>query len=627
MDKRQKQVLSLSKLSNTKTALQLLASVGLAFILFSQLSVALRKNFSVYTYPVATYTESTANQIIWEIIDDTSVETKERSFLLAQRLLDSWSIITPKYLANFWDADGWELIRKNFELYFDGGYELASAGSSDDEAVELNGLINDISNKARRFGNYLNKMFIGSTPVKLNDDDSYYRIATHPITTLNGNTLATQNCLVKNAKKEWSISSAWICSRKGYYLALRAYLLENLDKEIAFPIKVKGKTLQLKKFREDWTLTEGYIEFQNYLEKTKIINIFHQNASKITPAVDKLNEGLKALASYELVFKDLFTLYDQSKNLSYEKLTLSAIGFQFSDTLPLLVRTQSWVVVKDQSTNTEENKDKENKEDKKETKDKKPEKEEKKTKKDDKTEEKKKELEYEFSDNGVMVLEVWENEKNNLNFEIMNGIFNNLKSPTIAYYKDIFFGSQYAQLNHDNSQINGCALTLTDGAVLSYPINDCDDIRRMLGIDEVANQIKPNGILEKAKTTVDKAFTESNSISSVRGINFSVPWMWILGVNKQGIWFWVKGLDRDKNSVKLVVKHFQFNFAWPWFDENNADNKNMMQIGSYVVQIIYFLLYFTLYYVFLSILSLGITALYNYRLNLKNGGGGLDESI
>jgi len=76
-------------------------------------------------------------------------------------------------------------------------------------------------------------------------------------------------------------------------------------------------------------------------EKTKIINIFHQNASKITPAVDKLNEGLKALASYELVFKDLFTLYDQSKNLSYEKLTLSAIGFQFSDTLPLLVRTQS----------------------------------------------------------------------------------------------------------------------------------------------------------------------------------------------------------------------------------------------------------------------------------------------
>jgi hypothetical protein len=94
-------------------------------------------------------------------------------------------------------------------------------------------------------------MFIGSTPVKLNDDDSYYRIATHPITTLNGNTLATQNCLVKNAKKEWSISSAGICSRKGYYLALRAYLLENLDKEIAFPIKVKGKTLQLKKFRED----------------------------------------------------------------------------------------------------------------------------------------------------------------------------------------------------------------------------------------------------------------------------------------------------------------------------------------------------------------------------------------
>lgn len=617
MDNKQKQVLSLSKLSNTKTALQLLASVGLAFILFSQLSVALRKNFSVYTYPVATYNITTANQIIWEIIDDTSVETKEQSFLLSQRLLDTWSIIAPKYLANFGDADGWELIKKNFQLYFDWGYELASAGSDDNETIEINGLINDISNQARRFGNHLNKMFIWSTPIKLNDDESYFRITTHPITTLNGNTLATQNCLVKNSKKEWTISTAWVCARKGYYLALRAYLLENLDKEIAFPLKLKDKTLQLKKFREDWTLTEWYVEFQNYLEKTKIINIFHQNAWKITPAVDKLNDGLKALASYELVFKDLFTLYDQSKNLSYDELTLSAIWFQFSDTLPLIVRTQSWIVVKDK-----EQKKEEEKEDKKDTK-----KEDNKKKKKAKDDETQKKIEYKLSDNGVMVLELGENEKNNLNFEIMNDVFNNLKASSLAYFKDIFFWSQYAKLNYDNAQINGCALTLTDGSILSYPIKDCDDIRKMLGIDELTNNIRPQWLLQKAKTTVDKAFTETNSINAVRWINFSVPSMWILWVNKQWVWFWIKGLDRDKNSVKLVVKHFQFNFAWPWFDENNDDNKNMMQMWSYVVQIVYFLLYFTLYYVFLSMLSLGITALYNYRLNVKNWGGGLDETI
>lgn len=626
MELNKKQV-GISKLSNTKTALQLLAAVGLAFLLFSQLSVTLRKNFSVQTYPIATYSLTKANQTIGEILSDTTVETREKTFLLSQRLLDSGSLIAPKYLANFGDADGWELIKKNFKLYFNGGYELDPASAGEQSSTELAWIINDISNQARRFWPALRKVFIGSSPINLDDWKDYFRVAVHPLVTMNGNSLATQNCLVKNNKKEWSVSSAGICARKGYFLALRAFLLETLDKEIAFPLKLKGKVMQLKKFKAEWGFTDGYIELQNYLEKTKIINIFHQNPDKFESPIDKLNDGLKALATYEMSFKDVFTLYDQSKELPYQDLTLSAIGFQFSDSLPLFVRLQSWIVVKneqDLNNKTETWTDKKDEKTTTETTAKKDTKTD--TKKDTKaSDEAPKKLDYVLSDNGVMVAEIGENEKNNLNFEIMNNLFNSLKAPTLAYYKDIFFSGNYAKINHDNTQVDGCALTLPDASIVSYPIAECDDIRNILGLSVTkTNSNKTTNIVAQ---WIDRAFTQTNTVNTVRGIDFNVPAWGILGVNKQWVWFWIKGLEQEKNTVKLVVKLFSFNFSWPSFDESNVDNQNMMQAWSFVVQILYFLLYFTLYYVFLSLLSLGITALYNYRLNLKHWGGGLDENM
>ena len=86
--------IAVSKLWKTSVALKYLWALFLLFILFSQLSIVLRKNFSVLTFPISTYTTELAEELIWNVSDEEwSSEDNWKAYTIADKIIEwGWLI-------------------------------------------------------------------------------------------------------------------------------------------------------------------------------------------------------------------------------------------------------------------------------------------------------------------------------------------------------------------------------------------------------------------------------------------------------------------------------------------------------------------------------------------------------
>lgn len=591
---------------NKGKSLKIFFVLVIVFLIFSQLVINFRQNFSVTTYPVSSYSLNSAKEIIWEISpesnDDWDTAENEKRYFLSEQLIESWALISPKYLANFWTDEWNTLIKKNFDLYQGWNFDINVSKDSSDSEEKLSSLMNLITKKEQIYWDLLKTTYLSDSPDRIDNTLDQY-VTTLPILTWEWNALAWENCLNKNWDKR-TISLSGICARKWYYLALRTFINETLDKGIAFPIKIGNDEFQLKKFTKDGLITKWYESLFDFLKKNKILNVVVMENSK--KSVYDLKDWLKHIALFDTVYQGVF---DNEKWDNYATLTLNSISTNFSDYLPTIVRSKP-------STQNEEKKDDKPKQD-----DKQKQEENKQTQTQNQTDKKQweKKSELEMTDEWIINIIWTENEKNNLNYKIVKHIIEQLWNPTYNYFNDIL-SWQSASISYNTANKEWCVLRLWDSWKIIYPTWQCISIKEIVGIND---QITTwwwtwvQKVLNKVWETADSLLTDERIQSDIKWVNFSVPLFWILGVNKDWVWFWVKWIEQINWVNTLVIKQYKFNYAWPTADTSWEKAKLFMKWWSLIVQIIYFFFYFSMYFVFLWALSLIITTILSYKVDSK----------
>lgn len=618
-----KQQVQISQLTNNKRTLKYLAILSIGFLLFSQLVIVFRKNFIVNTYPVIAYDTETAKELLWDIAPENDVEwtltSNEKVFYLVEQIIGSWGLIAPTYLANFGTDEWTELIQKNLNLYFDWWFELNNNDESNDD--KLVSLIKHITNKEKTFWRNFANIYMSEDAIQIGDSTiNNWRLfkVVNPLITWEWKNLKWENCLSK-VNKDRKISAQGVCSRKWYFLALRTFLLETLDKDIAFPIKIDWKEYQLKKFNKDnWQITLWYSNFVDFLNKTQIANLFYQmqwldfdNLWQIGWTTEKTNSWLKHLALFNLVYKWLFDKPKSSTNkLSYSQEVLWAISNNYWDYLPEIVKLKLWT---DKTINNKKPWDNwENQEQASTTQEQpKP------------TKEEKNDI-SEMNEQSQIILTWNENEKNYLNYTLVKEVVDNLIDSSYAYYNDLLTWES-ASIDFNNENQNGCMLSLADGSKVIYNTSKCSSIKDMLALGQfskdtviVNKEWIVNETIEKVEKTTSNLLTDSRNHTSIAWVNFKVPMWWILWVNKDWVGFWIKGIESVDWLNRLVIKQYKFNYAWPSTDTSSKNAQLFLKSWSVIVQILYFCFYFTLYFIFLAILSLMINTIYNYKVKQKH---------
>lgn len=570
--------IAVSKLWKTSVALKYLWALFLLFILFSQLSIVLRKNFSVLTFPISTYTTELAEELIWNVSDEEwSSEDNWKAYAIADKIIEWGWLISPWYLWKFSTDDSKTIIDKNFSQYSQWWFELSLAKWSDKDWYEwrIAELLTKIKAQEKDFWDAYKKIFLSDETKKYLWEVEWELRATYPI--ISNNEPVT--CL-KNNWGKWEIETAGICARKWMYLALRSYLLESLDKTIAFPMVYwENKKVYLKKFDANGNFTNWYLKFIDFLKEKRISDMFFQdiNFSIMNNGVDRVSIALKNVAAFNLVYEDIFKRRDTTKEMKYVDSTLYTISSQESHHLPKFV-----------------------------------------TLKQEKAWEEKEKKDLDFDENGIITV-VWnENDKNTIAFELVNSILSPLVSHSYNYFNDILNDTQNIQLQYDNSKQEGCVLTLWGWWwQIIYPTINCDGIQNMLWIQN--NVVKTGwGIVEwalnKASETVDGLLTNNNRVQNVKWVNFRIPAFWVMSVNGNWVGFWIRGIEETDTWHQLVVKNFLLNITW----DKDKVNSTFAKIGSFTVQLLYYSFYVSLYIVFIGIVSVLITLIFNYQEDKKN---------
>ena len=87
-----------------------------------------------------------------------------------------------------------------------------------------------------------------------------------------------------------------------------------------------------------------------------------------------------------------------------------------------------------------------------------------------------------------------------------------------------------------------------------------------------------------------------------------------MSVNGNWVGFWIRGIEETDNWHQLVVKNFLLNITW----DKDKVNSTFAKIGSFTVQLLYYSFYVSLYIVFIGIVSVLITLIFNYQEDKKN---------
>lgn len=356
------------------------------------------------------------------------------------------------------------------------------------------------------------------------------------------------SCLLPQLWWKRIISNDWECAWIWYYVALKEFLLENSDVDIAFPISDENWwQIYLKKFNENWWQTVLFSKFIEFLERKDITNLFY--VWEYWKKNDFIN-WIKKTYFYQLVFDWIFT-----------------------DTLwtEFIAWNTAWLV--DRKFNTakkEENKDNNQTQDQTQN---------------QKVEEKKKIYEENWS---YYIDWLNELELAQLNYTITRRITENLFTSFQAVLHRLL-----AIDNTLTKDQNWCLMKTKEWwNYVRY--SSCDLIEEMKWSSKVKT------FFENIQERTENFWTEV--ISSV---NFKVPMFWIW-FTEWLTWFWIVWIQKLNWQDFLALKKFYFQQDSAW----DSSTEKLWYIIWIAIWCVFIVFYYAFYLSVLFIISILLWMLY-----------------
>lgn len=509
---------------------------------------------------VLTSISSSMNTSVYEIKFYSTEEAEEKfqstntedNFKTIKKLISFWSTFTYSFLKKSWfTLNEWdwlyELIKSNIN-----NYNKNNLNFDESTNTKMMNNIKKIQTKYWLFWSHFDKFLFHDQMSQINMWWSFSNKYVLKDYFINKWWLLKVSCLLPQLWWKRTISKTWECSNIWYYVALKEFLLENSDIDIAFPISTEDwNEIYLKKFTENWWLTWWFQKFKDFLESKNISNLFYvwEYWKK-----NSLIDWIKKTYFYQLVFDWIFS----------DSIWIEFINW---NTMWLIDRRMTW-----QSDQKNEKKEEEieNKKDKKKWKDK---------------------IEI-YEENWSFYVD-WLNELEiaQLNYNITRRITDNLFTS--------FDSVLEWMLEIDNTisnDSNWCLMKLTKWwYIIKYDTDYlCDLIKEMKWSTEI-------------KSFFDKIQerTENFWADEISTVNFQIKafWMWF---TDWLTWFWTLWVQKINWKDFLALKKFYFQHDDLW-DDSVWRLWTIIWISIWFVFIVF---YFSFYITIFFIISLILWMLY-----------------
>lgn len=473
----------------------------------------------------------------------------EDNFKTISKLITFWSTFTYSFLKNSWfSTNEWswlyELMKKNIKNYNNNNLNFDESTNT-----KMMNNIKKIQTKYWLFWTHFDKFLFHDKTSKINMWSNFSNKYLFKDYFINKWWLLKISCLLPQLWWKRTISNVWECSNIWYYIALKEFLLENSDIEIAFPISTENwNEIYLKKFNENWWITSWFQKFKDFLEQKEISNLFYvwEYWKK-----NSLINWIKKTYFYQLVFDWIFS----------DTLWIEFINW---NTIWLIDRKMNWNSdnIKKEKQQEEENKIK-NKE----------------------------KIEI-YEDNWNYYVD-WLNELElaQLNYVITRRITDNL----FTSFDHVLHWILEIE-NEITNDSNWCLMKLKQWwYVLKY---DTDYICELIQEMKWSNTIK--NFFDKIQERTENLW--SDQISTV---NFKIPifWMWF---SKWMTWFWVLWVQKINWKDFLALKKFYFQHENVWDDSVSQ----LWTIIWWSIWFVFIVFYFSFYITILLIIWLILWMLY-----------------